>query len=164
MHNPRRNQSTGNLADVYNRLNADVDYRNSLMLNNPSPESQQYTMKASDAIAGQTSHICLSNLSEKRSETGGSIHCFVRGNLIRSYGNTRITPYAHAGLVMSARYLSRIGTVPYGIGSLGSRPSPFTHAYISKRMRYPDSLCALHALINCAYVNERGRPGTEATV
>ena len=41
------------------------------MLNNLAPESQQYTIKASDAIAGQTSHICLSNLSEKRSETGG---------------------------------------------------------------------------------------------
>ena len=27
----------------------------------------------------------------------------------------------------------------YMWGSLGSRPSPFTHAYISKRMRYPDS-------------------------
>ena len=23
-------------------------------------------------------------------------------------------------------------------------------------------LCVLHALINCAYMNERGRPGTEA--
>ena len=45
--------------------------------------------------------------------------------------------------------------------------SPFTHAYIFKRTRYPDSgsrtgMCAPHALINCAYVNERGRPGTEA--
>ena len=53
---------------------------------------------------------------------------------------------------------------------VSSRPSPFMHAYISKRMRYTDSrsrtspfLCVPHALINCVYVNERGRPGTEAT-
>ena len=59
-----------NALHVY-RLNADVDLRNSLMLNNLAPESQQYIIQASDAIAGQTSHICLANLSEKRSETGG---------------------------------------------------------------------------------------------
>ena len=53
------------------RLNVDVDERNSHMLNAVAPESQQCTIKASDAIAGQTSHVNLSNLSEKRSETGG---------------------------------------------------------------------------------------------
>ena len=53
------------------RLNADVDTRNTLMLNNLAPQSAQYTIKASDSVAGQTSHICLSTLSDKRSETGG---------------------------------------------------------------------------------------------
>ena len=38
------------------------------MLNNLATESQQYIIKASDAIADQTS---LSYLSEKRSKTGG---------------------------------------------------------------------------------------------
>ena len=28
----------------------------------------------------------------------------------------------------------------WNLVSLGSRPSPFTHAYISKGMRYPDSI------------------------
>ena len=59
-----------NALHVY-RLNADVDIRNSLMLNNLATESQQYIIKASDAIAGQTSHISVSNLSQKRAETGG---------------------------------------------------------------------------------------------
>ena len=53
------------------RLNADVDSRNTLMLDNLVPQSAQYTIKASDFIAGQTSHICLSTISDKRSETGG---------------------------------------------------------------------------------------------
>ena len=50
------------------RLNADVDTRNSHMLNNLAPESAQYTVKA---VAGQTSHFSLSSRSDKRSETGG---------------------------------------------------------------------------------------------
>ena len=41
------------------------------MLNNLAPESKQYTIRASDAIAGQTTHIDLFRLSDKRSETGG---------------------------------------------------------------------------------------------
>ena len=53
------------------RLNADVDSRNALMLDILAPRSAQYTIKASDSVAGQTSHICLSRLSDKRSETGG---------------------------------------------------------------------------------------------
>ena len=53
------------------RLNTDVDSRNALMLDNLAPQSAQYTVKAIDSIAGQTSHICLSRLSDKRSETGG---------------------------------------------------------------------------------------------
>ena len=59
-----------NALHVY-RLNADVDSRNSLMLNKLASSSQQYVINASDSVAGQTSHICLSNLSDKRSETGG---------------------------------------------------------------------------------------------
>ena len=53
------------------RLNADVDSRNSLMLNKLAAISDQYSITASDAVAGQTAHIDLSNLSDKRSETGG---------------------------------------------------------------------------------------------
>ena len=50
------------------RLNADVDSHNALMLDN---YSAQYTIKAIDSMAGQTNHMCLSTLSDKRSETGG---------------------------------------------------------------------------------------------
>ena len=53
------------------RLNADVETRNTLMLNNLAPQSAQYTIKAHDSVAGQISHISLSTLSDKRSETGG---------------------------------------------------------------------------------------------
>ena len=53
------------------RLNADVDTQNTLMLNNLAPQSAQFAMKAIDSVAGQTSHISLSSLSDKRSETGG---------------------------------------------------------------------------------------------
>ena len=53
------------------RLNADVDTRNSHMLNSLAPESAQYTIKAIDSVAGQTSHLSLSSVSDKRSETGG---------------------------------------------------------------------------------------------
>ena len=53
------------------RLNADVDKQNSLMLNKLAPQSAQYTIKAHDSVAGQTCHISLNSLSDKRSETGG---------------------------------------------------------------------------------------------
>ena len=53
------------------RLNVDVDDRNSHMLNALAPKSQQYSIKACDSIAGQTDNVDLSNLSDKRSETGG---------------------------------------------------------------------------------------------
>ena len=53
------------------RLNVDVDARNQLMLNNLASESEQYSITACDSIAGQTSHINLSSLSDKRSDTGG---------------------------------------------------------------------------------------------
>ena len=53
------------------RLNADVDKCNSHMLNQIAPQSAQYTIKAHDSVAGQTSHISLTSLSDKRSETGG---------------------------------------------------------------------------------------------
>jgi ATP-dependent DNA helicase PIF1 len=41
------------------------------MLNNLASESEQCSIKARDAVAGQTTHIDLSALSDKRSETGG---------------------------------------------------------------------------------------------
>ena len=53
------------------RLNVDVDVHNRDMLDALAPESKQYSIKACDARAGQTSHIDLSSLSDKRSETGG---------------------------------------------------------------------------------------------
>ena len=53
------------------RLNVDVDERNSIMLNKLASENEQYSIKASDARAGQTSHIDLTTLSNKRQETGG---------------------------------------------------------------------------------------------
>ena len=53
------------------RLNSDVDSRNALMLDNLPPASAHYTIKASDSVAGQTTHISLSTLSDKRSDTGG---------------------------------------------------------------------------------------------
>ena len=45
------------------RLNANVDTRNTLMLNSLAPQSAQYTIKAIDSVAGQTSHFSLSLLS-----------------------------------------------------------------------------------------------------
>ena len=41
------------------------------MLNALAPKSQQYSIKACNSMAGQTDHIDLSNLSDKRSEIGG---------------------------------------------------------------------------------------------
>ena len=41
------------------------------MLNSLAPEDQLYAIRASDAVAGQTRHVDLSRLSDKRSETGG---------------------------------------------------------------------------------------------
>lgn len=52
------------------RLNDAVDKRNTFMLNALATEDQQYTINASDSVAGQMRHIDLSNLSDKRSETG----------------------------------------------------------------------------------------------
>ena len=43
------------------------------MLNQLASPSTQYTIKAYDTVAGQTSHISLANLSKKRSETD-SLH------------------------------------------------------------------------------------------
>ena len=48
-----------------------VNARNEFMLNTLASETQQYTINACDAIGGQTHHIDLSNLSDKRSDTGG---------------------------------------------------------------------------------------------
>ena len=53
------------------RLNVDVDDRNNHMLNSLAPQNAQFSIKAIDSVAGQTSHISLSSLSNKRSETGG---------------------------------------------------------------------------------------------
>ena len=53
------------------RLNDYANDRNKLMLNSLVEECEQYTIKSSDAVAGQTMHINLENLSENRNGTGG---------------------------------------------------------------------------------------------
>ena len=53
------------------RLNSDVDDKNEFMLHSIASEDQQYIINACDAISGQTCHVDLSNISEKRSDTGG---------------------------------------------------------------------------------------------
>lgn len=49
------------------RLNDALDKRNVHMLNSLASENDQYTFNACDSVAG---HIDLSNLSDRRSETG----------------------------------------------------------------------------------------------
>ena len=46
------------------KLNIDVDEHNNLMLNNLAPESEQYSINASDTVASQTTHIEISALSD----------------------------------------------------------------------------------------------------
>ena len=41
------------------------------MLINLAPQSAQFVIKAIYSLAGQTSHISLASLSDKRSDTGG---------------------------------------------------------------------------------------------
>ena len=53
------------------RLNVDVDTCNSHILNTLAPESEQYSIQAADAVAGQTCHIDLTTLSKERTDTGG---------------------------------------------------------------------------------------------
>ncbi len=53
------------------KLNADVDYQNSRMLNSLASESEQCFIHACDSIAGQTDQVNLSSLSNKRADTGG---------------------------------------------------------------------------------------------
>lgn len=53
------------------RMNVDVDSHNTFMLNSLAPTSNQFTIKAVDTVASQTSHIDLKSLSTKRNETGG---------------------------------------------------------------------------------------------
>lgn len=59
-----------NALHVY-RLNVDVDTRNDVMLNSIASVNNQFIIEAKDSVAGQTRHIDLSQLSKKRSETGG---------------------------------------------------------------------------------------------
>ena len=53
------------------RINAHVDARNTSMLNALADASHQYSIDACDSVASQTSHIDLSTLSNKKSDTGG---------------------------------------------------------------------------------------------
>jgi len=50
------------------RLSVDVDSWNELMLNNLASETKQYAIRACCAVAGQTTHIALSNLWQKVKE------------------------------------------------------------------------------------------------
>jgi hypothetical protein len=52
------------------RLNEAVDKRNAFMLNSLVSVDQQYIINACDSVAGQTRHIDLSTLSDKKSDTG----------------------------------------------------------------------------------------------
>ena len=80
------------------RLNADVDKRNSLMLNELVPQSAQYTVKAIDSVAGQTCHISRSSVSDKRSET-----CGLHGTLKLAIGARVMLTANVDGLVNGAR-------------------------------------------------------------
>ena len=90
------------------RLNEYANDRNKLMLNSLAPECEQYTIKSSDAIAGQTTHIDLGSLSQRRNETGG-----LHGTLKLAIG-ARIMLVANIdvsdGLVNGAREVVHIVT------------------------------------------------------
>ena len=53
------------------KVNVDVDQRNEFMLSKLDPGITRYHIKAKDAITGQTQHIDLATLSNKRTDTGG---------------------------------------------------------------------------------------------
>ena len=71
------------------------------MLNNLAPQSAQFVIKAVDSVAGQTSHISLASVFDKRSDTGG-----LHGTLKLTVG-ARVMLTANVdvsdGLVNSAR-------------------------------------------------------------
>ena len=71
------------------------------MLNTLAPECEQYSIKASDAMAGQTAHIELSKLSNKRQETGG-LHSVLKLS-IGARGVMLTTNVISDGLVNGAR-------------------------------------------------------------
>ena len=56
------------------RLNVGVDSRNMTMLNNLAPQCEQFSIKASDAVAGQTTHIELSTLTNDQKQVGYTVY------------------------------------------------------------------------------------------
>ena len=79
-------------------LNVDVDSRNKVLLNCLSPQCEQYSIKASDALAGHAAHTELSTLSSKRQETGG-LHSVAIGACVMLPTNVDVAD----GLVDGAR-------------------------------------------------------------
>ena len=63
------------------RLNVNVDKRNNVMLNLLASKDRQCSIKSCDSIGGQTHHVDLRNLSDKRGETGG-----LHGTLVIAVG------------------------------------------------------------------------------
>jgi citrate lyase gamma subunit len=51
--------------------NVDVDNRNQIMLDMCAQPNDQFSITAQDTVSGQTHHIQLSNISNKKSDTGG---------------------------------------------------------------------------------------------
>ena len=68
------------------------------MSNSLAPNSAQYTIRAIDSVAGQSSHISLTRLSSKRTETGG-----LHGTLKVAIGAPSTNVDVSDGLVKGAR-------------------------------------------------------------
>ena len=77
--------------------------------------------------------------------------------------NSQLSARAHQG---HAYYVRRKASGSF-VASVPGLPRSHMRIYLSacstRIVAQERFMCAPHALINCAYVNERGRPGTEAS-